>query len=130
MIKLIIFDLDGVLVKTKDIHYTALNCAISSIAGDEYMISHEDHIKRFDGKPTRVKLEMLTIDRGLPEKLHEEIYQLKQQNTVDLLEGALKRDEKLLSIEDGKKIKTYDVDRMAGLGTPEDLQSFLREESK
>jgi hypothetical protein len=29
------------------------------------------------------------------------------------------------AINDGKKIKTYNVDKMWGLGTPEDLQYFL-----
>ena len=31
MIKLIIFDLDGVLVDAKEIHYQALNTALSNI---------------------------------------------------------------------------------------------------
>ena len=31
MIKLIIFDLDGVLVSTKDIHYNSLNKSLSNI---------------------------------------------------------------------------------------------------
>ena len=29
------------------------------------------------------------------------------------------------AIEDGKKIKTFDIDKMWGLGTPEDLEVFL-----
>jgi hypothetical protein len=29
------------------------------------------------------------------------------------------------AIADGKKIKTFDVDKMWGLGTPEDLNYFL-----
>ena len=30
------------------------------------------------------------------------------------------------AIADGKKIKTYDIDKMWGLGTPEDLNNFLQ----
>ena len=29
------------------------------------------------------------------------------------------------AIADGKKIKIFDVDKMMGMGTPEDLQNFL-----
>ena len=29
------------------------------------------------------------------------------------------------AIEDGKKIKTFDIEKMWGLGTPEDLEVFL-----
>ena len=35
MTKLIIFDLDCVLVEAKEIHYTTLNRAIEEIAGEE-----------------------------------------------------------------------------------------------
>ena len=45
-IKLIIFDLDGVLVDSCDIHYKTLNQAISEISGSERVISREDHIKK------------------------------------------------------------------------------------
>ena len=30
------------------------------------------------------------------------------------------------AIEDGKKVKTFSIERMWGLGTPEDLNNFLR----
>jgi hypothetical protein len=29
------------------------------------------------------------------------------------------------AIKDGKKIKTFEADKMWGLGTPEDLKTFL-----
>ncbi len=41
MIKLIIFDLDGVLVEAKNIHYNALNKAL----GKDYSISWNEHLK-------------------------------------------------------------------------------------
>ena len=59
MIKLVLFDLDGVLIKAKDIHYRALNQAL----GEEYAISTEEHLGRYDGLPTNVKLEMLVKDK-------------------------------------------------------------------
>ena len=50
MIKAIIFDLDGVLVDTKKIHFEALNLALKKFKYNE--ISFEDHVKIFDGLPT------------------------------------------------------------------------------
>ena len=49
MSKLVIFDLDGVLIDSKDYHYEALNQALS----DKYSISREDHVSIYDGLPTR-----------------------------------------------------------------------------
>ena len=40
MIKLVIFDLDGVLVDAKEIHYEALNRALSEVDKD-YVITRE-----------------------------------------------------------------------------------------
>ncbi len=51
-IKLIIFDLDGVLVEAKNIHYDALNDAL----GDDYKISWNEHLSIYDGLKTNQKL--------------------------------------------------------------------------
>jgi beta-phosphoglucomutase-like phosphatase (HAD superfamily) len=48
MIKLIIFDLDGVLVEAKQIHYDALNKAL----GEKYAISWDEHLSIYDGLKT------------------------------------------------------------------------------
>ena len=53
MIKTIIFDLDGVLVDTKKIHFMALNLALKKIENKK--ISYQDHLKIFDGLPTKKK---------------------------------------------------------------------------
>ena len=57
MIKAIIFDLDGVLVNTKLIHFKALNLALKKYKIRE--INYEDHIKIFDGIPTFEKLDII-----------------------------------------------------------------------
>lgn len=72
--------MDGVLIDAKDWHYSALNKALH-LFGME--ISRHDHLSSFDGLPTKTKLEMLSIDRGLPRDLHPFINQLKQQYTVN-----------------------------------------------
>ncbi len=56
MIKAIIFDLDGVLVDTKDIHFTALNNAIEKVCKIKKTISYDKHLKIYDGLPTKKKI--------------------------------------------------------------------------
>ena len=41
MIKAILFDLDGVLLDAKEIHFETLNKAIYQIAGDEFIITED-----------------------------------------------------------------------------------------
>ena len=52
----LIFDLDGVLVNTKKIHFDALNLALSSLRITE--ISFKDHLNIYDGLPTVEKLQI------------------------------------------------------------------------
>ncbi len=81
-IKAIIFDMDGVLIDAKDWHYEALNKALSLFRME---ISKYDHLITYDGLPTRKKLEMLTIEKGLPVGLHSFINELKQMYTMELI---------------------------------------------
>jgi len=85
MIKLVIFDLDGVLIDSKQIHYEALNRAL----GDEYAISIEEHLANYDGLPTRSKLNMLSERKGLPTDRHASIARAKQKATVDILKETV-----------------------------------------
>ena len=70
-IKAIIFDLDGVLVDTKNIHFNALNNAIKKY-DKNFVIKYSDHLKRFDGLSTKRKLDLL-MNEGLNKKLIEKI---------------------------------------------------------
>lgn len=81
MIKAVIFDMDGVLIDAKDWHYEALNRALS-LFGME--ISRYDHLVTYDGLPTRKKLEMLSLERGLPVALHGFLNDLKQIYTTEI----------------------------------------------
>jgi beta-phosphoglucomutase len=80
-IKAVLFDMDGVLIDAKDWHYEALNQALS-LFGME--ISRYDHLVTYDGLPTKKKLEMLTLERGLPSALHDFINDMKQEFTFQL----------------------------------------------
>ena len=86
-IKAIIFDMDGVLIEAKEWHYEALNRALRLFG---YEISRYDHLVTYDGLPTKKKLEMLSIERGLPRGLHSFINDMKQQYTMDLVQTQCK----------------------------------------
>jgi beta-phosphoglucomutase len=81
-IKAVIFDMDGVLIEARDWHYESLNKALS-LFGSE--ITRYDHLVTFDGLPTKKKLEMLSLEGGLPIKLHDFINDLKQEYTWEIV---------------------------------------------
>jgi HAD superfamily hydrolase (TIGR01509 family) len=81
-IKAIIFDMDGVLVDAKDWHYQALNRALQLFG---YQISRYDHLTTYDGLPTSKKLEMLSLESGLPKELHQFINEMKQIYTMEIV---------------------------------------------
>ena len=84
MIKLIVFDLDGVLVDAREIHYDALNRALASV-DDKYVISREEHLSTYDGLPTTRKLKTLTLQKGLPEDQYDLVWRTKQEKTIDII---------------------------------------------
>ena len=104
MIRLVIFDLDGVLVEAKNLHFEAFNRAL----GDKYAISWKEHLSKYDGLKTNQKLEMLTQEKNLPVELHSQIWENKQKYTLQELR-LLKPNQTLQSVmnalvEDGYKI--------------------------
>ena len=80
MIKLVLFDLDGVLINAKQIHFECLNMALAEY-DEAFVISEEDHLKIYDGHKTQQKLEMLTNNKGLPASAHQKIFKAKQEYT-------------------------------------------------
>ena len=93
MIDTIIFDLDGVLINSKDIHFEALNKSLSKNSVN-YQISYEDHLKSFDGLPTKTKLEILNKKKVLPKILNKKIKNEKNIITRKLLNERLLFDKK------------------------------------
>ena len=80
MIKLVIFDLDGVLVEAKNIHFEAFNKALG-----EYAISWDEHLSIYDGLKTNQKLDMLHERKGLPKEQFTNIWNNKQKYTLEAL---------------------------------------------
>ena len=83
-IKHIIFDLDGVLIDSRDIHFHALNEALSEVC-KTYVIQRDEHLSTYDGKSTKTKLELLTRNKGLPSSSYNAVWESKQKHTKHLL---------------------------------------------
>lgn len=95
-IKLVIFDLDGVLVDSRDMHYEALNRALKEVA-PTYIISREEHLSTFDGLSTTKKLALLS-KRGLDTSLHSLIWEKKQYYTHEIIDKEYVYDDRVRSI--------------------------------
>lgn len=87
MIKAVIFDMDGVLIEAKDWHYEALNKSLNLFG---YNISRFDHLTKFDGLPTKDKLNILTTEYNLPVELHSFINEMKQHYTMEIVHTKCK----------------------------------------
>lgn len=105
--KLIIFDLDGVLLDSREIHYESLNRALERL-GTEFVISREEHLSLYDGLSTTKKLEMLTERKSLPKNSHDFIWNKKQEITIELYQG-ISRSEKLISFMEDLKKRQYKI---------------------
>jgi beta-phosphoglucomutase len=92
--KLVIFDMDGVLVDACEWHRIALNEALKQVC--DYEIPLEEHYKIFNGIPTKIKLQILS-DRGIINKKYfDEVEQIKQKKTLEAIEKyAFLRKEKV-----------------------------------
>ena len=80
-VRLVLFDLDGVLIDAKEIHYQALNKAL----GKEFEISRQAHINVFDGLPTTAKLKLLSKKYGWTSHEEKRISDDKQKYTIQMI---------------------------------------------
>jgi len=100
MIKLIIFDLDGVLVEAKQIHYDTLNQAldeVGKVTGKNYVITEVEHLSIYDGLKTTQKLELLTKNKGLHQDFYDDIWYRKQHLTIEAI-SQLQPDTKMIEL--------------------------------
>tara|TARA_B100000424_G_scaffold270346_1_gene269437 strand:- start:587 stop:1954 length:1368 start_codon:yes stop_codon:yes gene_type:complete len=105
MIKLVIFDMDGVLVDARDLHYDALNRALIKI-DPKFYINKEEHLSTYDGLPTSKKVQILSEKKELPEDRHEFIWREKQKATIEIVKEEFTIDERMVNIL--KKLKNLD----------------------
>jgi HAD superfamily hydrolase (TIGR01509 family) len=105
-IKLIIFDLDGVLVDSRPLHYYALNDALEEI-DKKYVISHDEHIAKYDGLSTNKKLELLNKEKNLSPSLFKQVWEKKQEHTLNRINSDIKPDIRLQNLLKTLKEKKY-----------------------
>ena len=105
MIKLVIFDLDGVLIDSRDVHYEALNSALGYI-DPKFKISRQEHLSTYDGLNTTRKLELLHLNKGLEKQYFDTVWKLKQQYTIELFK-QYKTDPKLKAIFEWLRTEGY-----------------------
>ena len=107
MIKLVIFDLDGVLVDAKELHYEALNMALRSI-DEKFIINRDEHLSTYDGLNTTKKLNMLSERKGLPLHFHDKVWKAKQDSTIEIID-KFQRDERLCNVLKTLKEEGYTI---------------------
>jgi beta-phosphoglucomutase-like phosphatase (HAD superfamily) len=108
-LKLVIFDMDGVLVDACDWHKDAFNQALEELCG--YKISDEEHYSEFNGLPTKTKLAKLA-EKGIvkeDKKLLKEINNLKQENTIRIIEESCAYDNSKVNLVNWLKLKDIKV---------------------
>jgi len=99
MIKLVLFDLDGVLVDTKNIHYEALNKALGDRA-----ITQEEHLRVYDGLTTNQKLDMMGFSDD--EKLQ---ISLNKQRFTYLKLKEIEKNEKIIRLFERLDEEGYEI---------------------
>lgn len=100
--KMVIFDMDGVLVDACEWHRIALNKALVEIC--DYEITLKDHYETYNGIPTKIKLNKLTQLGIVPKEKQQLVYEKKQELTIDIiLESAERREEKIELINNLKE---------------------------
>jgi beta-phosphoglucomutase-like phosphatase (HAD superfamily)/dTDP-glucose pyrophosphorylase len=100
-----IFDLDGVLIDSKEIHFDALNLALSEI-DSSYVISKEEQALTYEGLSTKAKLNILSYSKGLPKELHNVLWEKKQIYSSEMFQ-VFDKDQELINLF--KLIKSFNI---------------------
>lgn len=83
--KLVIFDLDGVLIESRELHFQSLNQALSNV-DPKFVIDRQEHLSIYDGLNTTRKLKLLTEQKQLDPKYYDQIWRDKQTATLKLID--------------------------------------------
>jgi HAD superfamily hydrolase (TIGR01509 family) len=100
-----IFDLDGVLIDSKEIHFDALNLALSEI-DSSYAISKKEQALTYEGLSTKAKLDILSYSKGLPKEFHNVIWEKKQIYSSRMFQ-VFDKDQELIDLF--KLIKSFSI---------------------
>lgn len=89
-IKCVIFDLDGVLVNTDEMHFLAFKLALKKCANFDLT---REWYARFSGITSKQKLKLLSKEENLPEDVHDDVMELKRLMTLDFISQQIRPDE-------------------------------------
>ena len=98
VVNAVVFDLDGTLVETRDLHKEALNEALRSVAGAAFVISEDEHQAEYDGLSTAQKLKKLNTAKNLNPELNKAIWARKQELTDAMVSKTVKPDERIVHV--------------------------------
>lgn len=107
-ISLIVFDLDGVLIDGREIHFESLNMALFKI-DPKFVISKSNHYKLFDGLSTRKKIDLLVDQFDFPSDMKNNVFNNKQKYTIELMQKQLKPNRELLQMFVDLKQKGFKI---------------------
>lgn len=107
MKKLIIFDLDGVLCDSPDMHYETFTKAYREHSGIH--ISKKEHDFDLNGRSTRTKLSILKSRDNLPDTVCDKIWEAKQKLTFEYIEKMFTRDDEKIKILKYLKSQNYKI---------------------
>lgn len=105
MIKAIIFDLDGVLCDTPDMHYETFAQAYQKYTN--IVITKKEHDVDFNGRSTKAKLKILQTRDGFSKELFDIIWKEKQELTFTFIEKNFFRDEEKIQLLSYLKNNNY-----------------------
>lgn len=92
----LLFDLDGVLIDSRETHFDALNLALKEF-GEQYVITTDEQESTYEGLTTKDKLNLLHLNKGLPLDVLDQVWKKKQEHTAELF-MKVKTDEELIEI--------------------------------
>jgi len=84
--KCVLFDLDGVLVNSRILHFETFRDALKEVG---ITMTWSEHEKQMDGLPTKTKLSFLVNKGILTEEQALRVYQKKQELTLAALPGTM-----------------------------------------
>jgi HAD superfamily hydrolase (TIGR01509 family) len=102
-IECVLFDLDGVLVDACDWHYDALNEALKTEGYPQ--IERNEHLTKYNGLPTRVKLKMLNMEDDEIEIVNNK----KQKYTIDFIRNNAKIMEEKIELHEYLKSQNIKI---------------------
>ena len=109
VVNVVVFDLDGTLVETRDLHKVALNEALRTVAGDAFMITDAEHHAHYDGLSTAQKLKKLNAQKNLNPDLNKAVWEAKQALTNTMVSQTVKPDPRITGIIRQLKQRGYPI---------------------